>query len=292
MSGLWQWQKWVWVLVIGLVGMGFSAGNVCAESKKLIVITSVPPHAFIVEQLAGEQVTVVSLIDQGSDPHTYEPAPKQMLAISQASIFFTSGLEFERRLVAKISAVNGGLSLVALAGPDIRKHEYDHEHDHEHIDQHSWLSPAQYAHQIDVVFKTLLERLPAQKKAMTRRYSRLQEELSKTQQQVRTLLGPYRGRVFYVFHPAFGHFAEAYGLQQEAVEADSKLPTAKQLQTIIKHAKADRVRVIFSQPQFDQRSAAVVANAIGGEIRTLDPLAKDVLKNYRTIATSFVESFK
>ena len=76
------------------------------------------------------------------------------------------------------------------------------------------------------------------------------------------------------------------------MEAGGKLPTAKQLQAIIKRSKADRVKMIFSQPQFDQRSAAVVANAIGGEIRTLDPLAKDVLKNYRTIAASFVESFK
>jgi zinc transport system substrate-binding protein len=291
MSGfIWTgiWQKLVWFWFVGLVVLGLSAGYVQAAPATLTVVTSVPPHAFIVEQLAGEQVKVICLVDQGSDPHTYEPKPKQILAISQAAIFFASGLEFERGLVAKIRAINDKLSIVALASSGTE----GHEHEPAHIDQHSWLSPIQYSHQIDIVFEALLERLPAERQAMTRRYGHLKEALSQTEQQVRTLLGPYRGRVFYVFHPAFGHFAEAYGLKQEAVEVGGKLPTAKQLQGIIERSKADRVRVIFAQSQFDQRSAALVAAAISGEIRILDSLAKDVLKNYRTIAASFVESFQ
>ena len=39
------------------------------------------------------------------------------------------------------------------------------------------------------------------------------------------MLAPYRGRSFYVFHPGFGYFADAYGLKEEAIEAGGREPT-------------------------------------------------------------------
>lgn len=276
-----------YTLVFGAVffGIAFWTGDSQASLKSLTVITSVPPHAFVVEQLAAAQVEVISLVDRSSDPHTYEPTPKQMLAISRASIFFASGLEFERTLLEKINSVNRNLLVVRLTSLE----EGDHD---EHIDQHSWLSPTLYSAQAEIIFKTILNRLPEQRLAITLGYDHFQEKLSKTERQVRKLLEPYKGRVFYVFHPAFGHFGEVYGLRQRAVEVGSKRPTARQLQAIIKQSKADMVKVIFSQPQFDQRSAAVVAAAIDGKIMVLDPMAKDVLANYLAIAESFVDSFQ
>ena len=89
----------------------------------------------------------------------------------------------------------------------------------------------------------------------------------------------------WLFHPAFGYFAQAYGLEQQAVEVAGKTPTPRQLTGLIRKAKADGVTLIFVQPQFDQRSAAVVAKAIGGAVVPMDPLAKDVLANLKTMAT-------
>nr|MBF0221327.1 zinc ABC transporter substrate-binding protein [Desulfobulbaceae bacterium] len=276
------------------LGIALWSTHSMAAPKSLTVITSVPPHAFIVEQLAAGQVEVISLVDRSSDPHTYEPTPKQMLAISRASIFFASGLEFERTLLEKINSVNRKLAVVNLAIMEDADHdEHIEEADHdEHIDQHSWLSPTLYSSQAEIVYNTLLKHLPEQSEAITLGHDHFQDQLSKTAQQVRKLLEPYRGRVFYVFHPAFGHFGEVYGLQQRAVEVGSKRPTAKQLQAIIKQSKSDMVKVIFSQPQFDQRSAAVVAAAIDGKIMVLDPMAKDLFANYLAIAESFVDSFQ
>ena len=279
-----NWPKLIGLVVLSFITVVFSTGCLHAKSRELTVIASVPPHAFIVEQLAGETVKVISLVDQGSDPHTYEPTPKQMLAISQASIYFVGGLEFERGLLSKIRSINPDLAVVFL--------NPFNESGHDHEDQHSWLSPTIYARQVDTVYEALSKHLPAQQGAVTIRYDHFKERLAKIELQVRKILVPYRGRVFYVFHPAFGYFGEVYGLRQKAVEVGSKRPTARQLQAIIKRSKVDRVTMIFSQPQFDQRSAKVVADAIGGVITILDPLQKDVLVNYRTIAENFVKSFQ
>ena len=149
-----NWQKLIGLVVLSFTTVVFSTGCLHASSIELTVITSVPPHAFIVEQLAGETVKVISLVDQGSDPHTYEPTPRQILAISQASIYFVGGLEFERGLLAKIRSINPDLAVVFLNPFS--------ESGHDHEDQHSWLSPTLYARQVDTVFESLCKHLLTQ----------------------------------------------------------------------------------------------------------------------------------
>ncbi len=90
----------------------------------------------------------------------------------------------------------------------------------------------------------------------------------------------------YVFHPAFGYFADAYGLIQVPIEIEGKEPGARQLSKLIDRAKKDRVKVIFVQPQFSARSAEAVAKAIGGVVVPIDDLGRDYLANLESIAAA------
>ena len=286
-------KKFVFSWLAFIVGPFIIVGSVSAAANKLTVITSVPPHAFIVESLVGQQVKVISLVDQGSDPHTYSPSPKQMLELSQAAVLFTAGLEFERGFLAKIQAINKKLVVTSLAeNEDGLGHDDTHEEHDGHEDLHTWLSPDTLTKQSETIYSELVKHLPAYRDSLDIRYAHLRERISGIKIKLNGLLEPYKNRVFYVFHPAFGHFGEAFSLKQKAVEVDNKRPTPKQLQTIINQSLTDRVRVVFSQPQFDQRSAKVVADAIGGKVAILDPLKKDVFTNYIEIATSLADSFK
>ena len=53
---------------------------------------------------------------------------------------------------------------------------------------------------------------------------------------------------------------------------------------LIDKAKGHGVKVIFVQPQFDARNAETIAQAIHGAVVSLDPLARDYLKNLRDMA--------
>ena len=59
---------------------------------------------------------------------------------------------------------------------------------------------------------------------------------------------------------------------------------ARQLARLIERAKAANVKVIFVQPQFSEKSAEAVAEAIGGVVIPMDPLARDYLANLRKMA--------
>ena len=90
-----------------------------------------------------------------------------------------------------------------------------------------------------------------------------------------------------VFHPAWGYFAEAYGLEQVPIEIEGKEPKPAELQGLIEDAQSRGNKIIFVQPQFSAKSAKTIAKAIGGEVAYADPLAVDWAENLRRQAATF-----
>ena len=101
---------------------------------------------------------------------------------------------------------------------------------------------------------------------------------------------PLRSRRFMVFHPAWGYFADTYGLTQIAIEQEGKEPGARALTALIEQARAKQVRVIFVQPQFNRKTAQRLAAAIGGRVEPIDPLAENYIDNLRRVARLIAEA--
>jgi zinc transport system substrate-binding protein len=95
-----------------------------------------------------------------------------------------------------------------------------------------------------------------------------------------------------VFHPAYGYFADAYGLIQVAIEAQGGAPGPKHLAELIDHAKAQRSTTIFVQPQISATYAETVAKAIGARVVPLDPLALNYTENLLEMARKLAEAYE
>jgi hypothetical protein len=54
---------------------------------KLPVFVSIAPQRYFVQQIGRDLVDVQLMVQPGADPHTYEPKPKQMVAITKASLY-------------------------------------------------------------------------------------------------------------------------------------------------------------------------------------------------------------
>ena len=125
-----------------------------------------------------------------------------------------------------------------------------------------------------------------------RGYEAFVAKLDALDREIRRLLTGLSGRRFMVFHPAWGYFADTYGLVQVPVERGGKEPGARTLAALIEQARRDDVRVIFVKPQFGERSAARLAEAIGGRVVSVDPLAADYLDNLRYAARQIAAALK
>jgi len=249
--------------------------------RPLGVFVTLMPQAYFVERIGGEHVSVSVLVQPGQSPHTFELTPRQMTALSSSALFFTIGMPFEKTLVEKIRTELPHLT-VAQADDGIEKRimaTHDHEHDSSAPDPHIWMSPPFLRTIAKNVANALRLADPDNAQDYAANLDAVLVEIDSTDVRIRQILEPYEGSSFYVFHPAFGYFGDAYGLKQVAIETEGKSPTPKQLNGLIGRAKAEKVRIIFVQPQFDRKAAQAVADAIGGAVIPIDPLEKDVLRN-------------
>jgi zinc transport system substrate-binding protein len=266
----------------------------------LDVFVSILPLSYLVERIGGEYVNVHVLVDPGKSPATFEPTPRQMVALAQADLYFAVGqLPFEKKLLAKIRESSSSFEIV-IAAKDIKhrpmtsnREHPDHDgHAHGLVDPHVWLSPPLLKIMAEVICESLEEKDSEHRPLYRANLNRLNANIDDIHERVATALEPYRGRTIFVFHPAFGYFTDTYGLRQAAIEIEGKSPSPRQIEEIIRLARVENVRIIFVQPQFDKRSAESVAEAIGGVVVHMDPLAKDIPANFENFAEKILKAFE
>lgn len=270
------------------------------ETEKLRVFVPVLPYEYLFERVGGDRIEVSAIVQEGGDCHNYSPTPRQIADIARSNLLFAGGLSFEANFyVAVGDGENGPKEFNLLEGLELLegtcgecasaaaggKEAHAHEHEHEEKDAHVWLSPKVLRHQAERIAVILKQHLPADAApVIDANLASLKTELDQLDAELGTTLAPKKGRAFYVYHGAFTYFARDYGLVQKAIEIGNRKPSPKQVAAIAKQAKEEGVTTVFVQPQFDQSSAASLAETIGGKVQTLDPLEKDVLGNLRTIA--------
>jgi zinc transport system substrate-binding protein len=286
-------------LISALAGCGRGAPSggspAPASGTALRTVACIAPHAYLVRRVGGPRVSVEVLVGPGQSPHTYEPAPRQVAALEEADAYFETGLPFERTLLEKATQARPSLHIVDLReGVELRAiEENEREHDHhegahgdedESIDPHTWTSPRNAIIQARAIASALTELDGEHRAEYEANRDALIADLTALDREIAEALAPLKGQEFIVFHPAFGYFADAYGLRQVPIEVAGKEPTARELASLIETAKQRNVRVIFVQREFPASSAQRVAEAIGGVVSPLDDLGEDYLECLRSMA--------
>lgn len=294
--------------MLGLI-FGLTLFSAVHADEPLQVTVSIPPQKYFVEKIGGQQVAVTVMVEPGAEPHVYDPKPQQMASLAKSKVYFAAGVPFEDAWLQKFAAANPNMPIVhtetGIAKLPMKAHEehagatrppqtpHDEEHPHGVLDPHIWLSPPLVMIQARTMLEAFLKIDPAHKDLYEANYRKFMEEVVALDLDLLTLFGAVRGnKEFMVFHPAWGYFAEAYGLQQTPVEIEGKEPKAADLKRLIEHAREREIKVIFVQPQFSATSARVIAEAIGGQIIAADPMAYDWAKNLREVAEKFQAALK
>lgn len=168
----------------------------------------------------------------------------------------------------------------------------DPDHVHDAGDPHVWTSPRLVARMSVNIRDTLAELDPTHAADFARNQAAFAAELTSLDSEIRALLTDLPSRQFLVFHPAWGYFAQDYDLIQVPIEQGGKEPGPRTLAALIDEARRDGIRVVFVQPQSDPRFAARIAEAIGGQLIAIDPLAPDYLSNLRAVARQIAAAGK
>ncbi len=283
-----------------------------ADNEKLNVFVSILPQKYFAERLLGDNGNVEVLIGAGQSIHTYEPLPQQMGKLYRADIFFTVGIPFEHALEDRLRSLCPRLSIVASdeginkipmqahhhhghvhqnnmeCDEEIHEHE---EHEHHHnlgLDPHFWLDPARAAEMSGNMAKAIVTAKPELKTTIEANQAKIVEEMTALSEELTRQMLPFKGKTMFVYHPAFGYFAEKFGLIQKAVEIEGKEPAPKQLAELIRKCCEENIKVIFVQKQFPANTAETVASSINGKVVAIDPLAEGYIENLKSMVEAFV----
>jgi zinc transport system substrate-binding protein len=250
-------------------------------SQRPLVVVSVPPLMWFVEAVAGDAVDVVSLLPAGASPTSFEPRIATLRDLEAASLVVAVGhpsFPFERTWFGELLRDRGDLPVVrrataqgaAASGPN--------------DDPHWWLSPVEASGLIDPLTAELTNLLPEYAAVFSKNAAKAHVRIAKLDREIAAALSESAGRRFLVFHPAWGHFAQHYQLEQVAIEEDGKEPDAYRMALLIENARTAGFQHVIVQPQIDPAHAQSVAGSIGASIVTLDPLAHSWEDNLRAAA--------
>ncbi len=256
------------------------------DSRKIIAV-SIVPQASLVEAVCGDNFKVLTLIPPGASPETYELTPNEMKELENASIYFSIGVPAEEPILPTVNKKTKIVSLhevVAQSYPDLTEGDGR--------DPHIWLSPKRVKLMVEEIAEAL-GILDSENKALySENAEKYIESINSADKQIKSVLEGKSGDSFITFHPAFGYFADEYGLNQYALEEHGKEATAKRLIEMADLAKQKKIKVIFYQSETSSRQAEAFAEEIGGRAVGLEPLSADYIGNLNTMAKAFAEAVK
>ncbi len=304
-------------------GCGGGAGG--DASDRLKVAASIPPQKWLIERIAGDRADVFIVLPPGASPHTHSPTDADATRVMQSRLYFAIGVEFEEKgrwfQAVEQAARAGRLSVVnTQMGIRLRKmedhihadyplheqnhdhdhghdHSHDHSHDHHHHhhdgdDPHIWTSPRLLRDQARTVAAALVAVDPAHRRTYEANLRSVLDELEALEAEIRDILRPHRERAFLIYHPAWGYFAEDFGLRQIPIEIGGRRPDEWYVTELLKIMRAEQTRVVFVQPQVTDASVRPIAEIERARIEVLDPLAADVPDNLRRVARKIAESLQ
>ena len=257
------------------------------EEKKPLVLVSIAPYQFLVEQIGKGMIETKTIIPSGSNPHVYEPTSKQVLEIAQGTIWFRIGEPFENKVISFLEYRNPRLAICDLR-EGIELLSSDHTQcahsSHDHLDRHIWMSPRLASQQAKQIAEVLSKHFPEKKEFFEQNLQKCLTELEMLDTEIDHLLAPLQERIFVVSHPAFAYFCRDYHFEQLSVEEEGKDPRPRHLEEMMEKARLKHAEIALALPQYNNKGAQIIAERLHVPIRMIDPYAHNYFETMRTLA--------
>lgn len=127
--------------------------NVKKDSSKISVVTTIFPYYDFTRNIAGDKAEIKLLLSPGSEPHSYEPSPSDIVAIENCDVFIYNGGESDEWVEGVLESIENKnmkvmrmmdyVDLLYEQNVDHDEHNHEHEeHDEygEEYDEHIWTS--------------------------------------------------------------------------------------------------------------------------------------------------------
>lgn len=135
-------KKLVSIFLSAVIICGLFSISGCGKTEKvqksdgkISIVTTIFPYYDFVRQLAGDKADIRLLLSPGSDPHSYEPTPSDIVAIENCDLFIYNGGESDEWVDGVLSSIeNKNVKVMKMMEYVPLRHEQSMNHNHEHAD--------------------------------------------------------------------------------------------------------------------------------------------------------------
>ncbi|MEN1969744.1 metal ABC transporter substrate-binding protein [Lentibacillus sp. N15] len=288
------------------------SNNSSSDSEKLHIVTTFYPMYEFTKNIVKDQAQVDLLIPATTEPHDWDPSPKDVATIQQADMFVYNSPSMETWVPSVEKSMDNEHSQMVEASQDIdlmegeehhhhgehdhdgddhedgddhahedeHEHEDAHEHDHGGLDPHVWLSPVLAQKEVENITNAIIEQDPENEDVYKKNSQAYIDQLKELDQQYRTVLKDVSKKEVITQHAAFGYLAKEYGLKQVPIAGLSpdQEPSPAKLAELKDFAKQHDVNVIFFEELASPKVAKTLADEVGAKteiLHTLEGLSKE-----------------
>ncbi|MAV47619.1 MAG: metal ABC transporter substrate-binding protein [Alphaproteobacteria bacterium TMED89] len=268
-----------------------------AQAEQLKVVTSFSILKDMVEQVAGDEAVVSSLVGRNGDTHFFSPSPSDAKLLKDSELLVINGLEFEGWITRLIEASGfEGMTVVATDGAVLLSNEehddhddnddhdedehhgedehhdadehagHDH-HDHGEFDPHTWQSLSRGAVYVQNISAALQTARPEAADALASRAAAYIADLNALDTKLKAEFSAIdqHCRTIVTSHDAFQYFGADYGLNFVAPQGWSTASeaSARDVASLIEQIDEGGIAGIFVENIVDARLVDQIASETG-----------------------------
>jgi ABC-type Zn uptake system ZnuABC Zn-binding protein ZnuA len=253
-------------------------------SKKLTVVTTVSPITNIVYNVGGERIALSGIVPEGTNSHTFEPAPSDAQKLAGADLIFVNGLKLEEPTL-KMAEANkkAATEIIALGEQTITPAQYMYDFSFPKEagspNPHLWPNPLYALRYAEIARDALIKHDPEGAEYYRKNYAAYKVRIEALDQAIKATVAsiPPANRKLLTYHDSFAYFAPQYGMTViGAIQpADFAEPSAQEIARLITQLKQEKVPAIFGSEVFP----SPILDQIGREagVKYVDTLRDDDL---------------
>lgn len=255
------------MLVVLLLGAA-AACSPQRDSSKPLVAVSIHPYELLLKDLCGDAVEVRAIIPADASPHTWSPKPSDLKTLDAADLIVINGAGLEHGLEQALRG-REEKTVDASGLPGVLPPEAGTE-----PNPHLWISPLRVMALARGLADPLQARFPALRDTISARMQKLSANLLALHIQITKERTAFGSPAVVTYHDSFQYFLDDYGINLAGMvmESPGKEPGPKELARLADAIKAQKVRAIFVEPQFDRKAATVLAKEHNLNLVELDPI--------------------
>lgn len=280
---------WATVFLLGLFMAGCKSINESTpKDDRLSIVTTIFPSYDFARELTAGEADLKMLLKPGTEMHSYEPTPQDIIAIQNCDIFIYVGGESDTWVDECLASIEGEHKVIKLLdcvepveeeiveGMDVEEEADEHGHEHEieekEFDEHVWTSPRNAIVIMQQMEKVLSEVEP-QKAEVYQTRSKAYCDRLKELDEAFVDITTHAKRHTLIFGDRFPlrYFADAYQLEYYAAFPGCSSDTEASASTIaflINKVKDEQIPVVFKIELSNGQTAECIAEDTGSVVKT------------------------